>query len=104
MQNMDQVNQAVEVADTSNGGPIARTNRFFMQIKSYGCCDAKGRTVMGIETSQKKMIAPPDMPLTWFSVLLEQVMPGMSWSSKEAMEKDLATLQDYVKGLRIVKD
>ena len=96
--------EPVEVADTSRGGPIARTNRFFIQMKGYGCCDAKGRTVLGIETTQKKMIAPPDRPLTFFSVLLEQIMPGMSWSTKEAMEADLKTLKDYVNGLHIVKD
>jgi len=96
--------ETTEVADTSRGGPIARTNRFFIQMKAYGCCDAKGRTVLGIKTSQKKMIAPPDKPLAFFSVMLEQIMPGMSWSTKEAMEADLKILQDYVNGLRIVKD
>ena len=58
---------------------------------------------MGIETSQKKNMAPPDRPLAWFCILLEQMMGGMSWSSKEAMEKDLETLKTYVKELRIVK-
>lgn len=96
--------QAAEpVIDTSGTGPIKRTNRFFMQIKAYGCCDEKGRVVMGIETSQKKMMAPPDRPLAWFCILLEQMMGGMSWSSKEAMEKDLKTLKDYVETLRVVK-
>lgn len=92
------------VVDTSGTGPIARTNRFFVQMSGYGCCDAKGKTVMGIDTSRKKMIAPPDRPLTFFAVLLEQIMPGMDWSSKEAMESDLAALKDYVNSLQVVKN
>lgn len=83
------------------GGPIRRTNRFFIALRSYGHCDENGKTVMGVECSAKKIPAPPDRPLALFAAIVDDLLPAMSYSSKEAMEKDLVEFQKYVANIRV---
>lgn len=84
-----------------HGGPIRKTNRFFITLRSYGHCDENGKTVMGIECSAKKVPAPPDRPLALVAVIIENLLPAMSYSSREAMEKDLDEFQRYIADLRV---
>lgn len=79
---------------TEGNGPIARTNRFFIQMKAYGHCDDKGRTVMGVGMSGKKIIAKPDRPLmTLVFPLVDMLTQAIDWSDPEAAKKDLADFQ-----------
>ena len=82
-------------------GEICRTNKFFIALRSYGHCDEKGKTVLGVECSSKKLIAPPDKPLYLFSQLLAQLMPSMQYSSGEAMKEDLEKFQKWVADLKV---
>jgi hypothetical protein len=91
------VDGVVDVA----GGPIRRTNRFFIALRSYGHCDENGKTVMGVECSAKKVPSPPDRPLALVAAILDDLLLVMSYSSKEAMEKDLREFQKYVADLRV---
>lgn len=86
------------------GGPIRKTNQFFIALRSYGHCDENGRTVMGIGCSSKKVTAPPDRPLCLIAALIDDLLPAMSYSSKEAMQKDLKEFQAYAASLKIVSD
>lgn len=91
------VNGVVEV----DGGPIRKTNRFFVALRSYGQCDENGKTVMSIECAAKRMPAPPDRPLALMAVILDQLLPAMRYSSNEAAEKDLEEFQKYVSNLTL---
>ncbi len=96
--------ESVDDVVTIEGGPILKTNRFFIALRSYGHCDEKGKAVMSVECSSKKIPAPPDRPLALMAHLVDELFPAMNYSSKEAMDKDLAEFKSYVAGLRIVKD
>jgi len=63
--------------------------------------DENGKTVMGVECSAKKVPAPPDRPLALVAAIVDDLLPVMNYSSKEAMEKDLGQFQDYVASLRV---
>lgn len=91
------VDGVVDVA----GGPIRRTNRFFIALRSYGNCDDKGKTVMGVECSAKKVTAKPDRQLALIAAIVDDLLPVMSYSSKEAMEKYLIEFQKYVADLHV---
>lgn len=84
-----------------DGGDIRRTNRFFISLRSYGQCDEKGKTVLGVGCSAAKLMAEPDKPLALFAMLLDELSPGMRYSSKEAAEQDLKRFQEYVNTLRV---
>jgi hypothetical protein len=86
------------------GEPIRKTNRFFVSLRSYGQCDENGKTVMGIQCSAKRIPAPPDRPLALMAVILEDLLPAMRYSSKEAMLKDLGQYQEFVANLRVASD
>ena len=83
------------------GGPIKRTNRFFIALDSYGHIDANGRTVLAIGCSRKKIPAPPDRPLAMMAMIINDLLPAMAYSSDEAMMKDLKQFQDYVAALEV---
>lgn len=84
-----------------DGGPIRKTNRFFVALRSYGQCDENGKTVMGIECAAKRIPAPPDKPLALMAAIVDQLLPAMRYSSKEAAEKDLAAFREYVSNLTL---
>ncbi len=85
-------------------GPIRRTNRFFIAIKSYGHCDDSGKVAMGVECSTKKIPAPPDRPLRLVRMIMEDiVIPTAGYSSRDAMEADLQAFKEYVNGLAITE-
>lgn len=86
-----------------NGGPIRKTNRFFVCLKSYGHCDEKGRTVMGVECSTKKIIAEPDRPMCLLAAVFDSLLQAFSYSSKEEAEADLAKFKKYVDSLKVGK-
>lgn len=96
----DSVDGVVEI----EGGPIRKTNRFFIALKSYGQCDGNGKTVMGIECSAKRIPAPPDRPLALMAGILERLLPAMGYSSKEAMANDLKKFQEFVASLEVKKE
>lgn len=78
-------------------GAMRRTNRFFVQVKGYGHCDDKGRTVMGIELSTGKLIATPDKPLmSLIAPLLGEFMKCIDYSSPEAAAKDVAAFKNSI--------
>lgn len=83
------------------GGAIARTNCFFIQLKAYGNCDENGRTVMGIEFSTKKIIAPPDAPLKLIRSMLESMMNGMTYSDKDAAIIDIEEFKQWANTLQV---
>lgn len=70
--------------------------RFFVQLKAHGLVNQDGKTVMGIERSTARVIAPPDAPLALVVAILEEWQPGWKYSSKEAGEKDIARLRAFV--------
>ena len=83
-------------------GPIRKTNRFFIAIKSYGHCDENGKVVMAIECSTKKIPAPPDRALKLIQLILEDIVfPSSRYSSDEAMRKDLQEFKEFVAGLEV---
>ncbi len=86
--------------DTSGSGPIARSNRFYVQLKGYGHCDDNERTVMGLGTTGKKLVAEPDQPLfTLIRPVINHWMKAMDWSTTEAAQSDLAKFQKWIASL-----
>lgn len=75
--------------------------RLFISVKSYGLADEKGKTLMGIELSGKRIIARPDAPLATMIALLEMIVPSMRYSSLEAAEKDHERLRTFAAGLHV---
>lgn len=92
---------AKKVTDTSRGSPIARSNRFFLQLKAYGMCDENGRTLLGIGMSQKKIIAEPDAPMALMVALIQSTLRAMDYSSPEAAAKDVERLQKFANSLLV---
>jgi len=91
--------ETVEGVVNIDGGPIRKTNRFFLALRSYGHCNEKGKVVMGIECSTEKVMAPPDKPLELFTAILEELLPCMLYSSNEAAEEDLEAFKQFVSNL-----
>jgi hypothetical protein len=89
----------VEGVVNIDGGPIRKTNRFFLALRSYGHCDDKGKVVMGIECSAEKLKAPPDRPLALMASLLEELLPCMLYSSPEAAAQDLEEFKQFVSNI-----
>lgn len=87
---------------TGSPGSIARTNRFFIQVKGYGHCDENGKTIMGVGLSGSKLKAAPDWPLSsLIRGIMELTMPAMDYSNAEAMRKDLDKFQKWVASLHV---
>ena len=93
--------KAAKIETTTFKGTVARTNRFFLQLKAYGNCDDSGRTIMGIEFSTKKMIAPPDKPLKLISHILDGMINGISYSNKDAALIDIEEFQRWALNLQV---
>lgn len=74
--------------------------RLFISVKEYGLADEKGKTLMGIGLSSKRIIARPDAPLATMVALLEMMVPSLRYSSPEAAEKDYARLRTFAADLQ----
>lgn len=78
-----------------------QTNRMYVQLRTIGQCDAKGKSILAMNFSGKT-IAEPDKPLTTLVMpLLREIATYARWSSREAAEADLAQLKEYVAGLKV---
>lgn len=89
------------VVDTST--EIKRTNRLYLQLAAIGHCDEKGKSVLALGY-KGKIIAKPDRPLGIVQAILEEMLPVADYSSREAAEKDIAALKEYINGLRLNDD
>lgn len=58
---------------------------------------------MELETSVLWERTVPDRPLALVAALVDNLLPAMSYSSKEAMELDLREFQKYVADLRVAE-
>jgi len=85
--------ETVEGVVNIDGGPIRKTNRFFLALRSYGHCNEKGKVVMGIECSTKKVMAPPDKPLKLFTAILEELLPCIALQFKRSSSRRLGSVQ-----------
>lgn len=86
--------------------PIVRPSeqeplKFFVQLKGYGVVDGKDKTVMALEQSSKRTIAPDDAPLALVVAILENWQNAWKYSSVEAAKKDLERLKRYVDSIEI---
>jgi hypothetical protein len=81
---------------------MSEVPRFFIAVKSYGVADAKGKTLIGIEVTGKRAIAPPDAPMSLMVALLEDVIGHHHYTSKEAAEKDFERLKTFAANLVVL--
>lgn len=86
------------VVDTST--EIKRTNRLYLAIKAIGQCDEKEKSVLALGYSGK-LIAAPDKPMTIIIRLMEEMMPVMDYSTKEAATADLKRFKEYVDSIQL---
>ena len=89
------------MAKTVIGGSTVKTsNRLFIELKSYGMCDEKGRTVLGIGLKGKQR-AEPDAPIrTLLIPLIEELLPSCHYSGAEARDADLAAFKEFADELK----
>lgn len=77
------------------GGPVARSNRFFIQISSLGEVDEKGKVIFSVGFKGKR-IAEPDRPLALMvSFIHNCIVTKFCYSSGEACRKDVEWLKEY---------
>jgi hypothetical protein len=89
------------VVDTST--EIKRTNRLYVQLAAIGQCDERDKSVLALGY-RGKIIAKPDRPLGIIQAIMQEMLPVMDYSSREAAEKDIAELKEYINGLRFTDD
>jgi hypothetical protein len=89
--------------DTSRGSPIKRTNQFFVRLRSYGSGDseAKRKIAFEIDLDQQRIYAPPDRPFILIACIIETYIKAMDYSTREAMELDLAEFKKFVSAIGI---
>lgn len=75
--------------------------RLFIKVTEYGLADDKGKTLMGIGLSGKRIIARPDAPLATMVALLELIVHSLRYSSPEAAEKDYTRLREFAASLEV---
>jgi hypothetical protein len=74
-------------------------DRFFVQLKAHGRVDDSGRTVIGVERSTKRIIAPHDAPLSLVVAILDEWRASWTYSTPEAAERDFARLRTFAENL-----
>lgn len=90
------VKKSESVTDTSGNSPIRRANKFYIKLAGYGQIGANGRPVISLDQSPKRIEAPVDRPLSLVAMMLQEMLPLMDYSSKEAAAKDVAVFQKFV--------
>lgn len=75
--------------------------KFFVQLRGYGVVDGNNKTIMGIEQSSKRIIAPENAPLALVVTILQVWEAAWKYSDVEAAKADLKRLKDYVDGIEI---
>lgn len=82
------------------GDLIEKTNRLYLSIKAIGTMNHKGKSVLSVGYGGK-IAPPPDHGLEIAIVLIQELRRFAVYSSFEAAQKDLKSLQDFINKLKV---